>query len=70
MAGCSQFIPILNSMRVSVDHVDVKMVAEYWITRIDELLGACMRDHDRLPVDRAVIAQPSRFRESMLVHFP
>lgn len=42
------------TMRMSVDQVDVKTVAEYWITRIDELLGACLRDHDRLPADRTI----------------
>lgn len=42
------------TMRMSVDEVDVKTVAEYWITRIDELLSACMRDHDLLPVDRTI----------------
>lgn len=42
------------TMRMSVDEVDVHTVAEYWITRIDELLSACMRDHDRLPADRTI----------------
>lgn len=42
------------TMRMSVDEVDVKTVAEYWITRIDELLSACLRDHDRLPADRTI----------------
>lgn len=42
------------TMRMSVDEVDVETVAEYWITRIDELLSACLRDHDRLPADRTI----------------
>jgi Sulfotransferase family len=42
------------TMRMSVDEVDVNTVAEYWITRIDELLGACMRDHDELPAERTI----------------
>ena len=42
------------TMRMSVDKVDVPTVANYWITRIDELLSACMRDHDRLPADRTI----------------
>jgi Sulfotransferase family len=42
------------TMRMSVDEVDVATVAEYWITRIDELLSACMRDHDRLPPERTI----------------
>ncbi len=42
------------TMRMSVDKVDVPTVANYWITRIDEMLSACMRDHDRLPVDRTI----------------
>jgi hypothetical protein len=29
-------------------------VANYWITRIDELLSGCMRDHDSLPADRTI----------------
>src|SRR5262249_4223311 len=43
-----------HSMRMSDDEVDVNTVAEYWITRIDELLSACMRDHDRLPAERTI----------------
>ena len=42
------------TMRMSVDKVDVPTVADYWITRIDEMLSACMRDHDRLPADRTI----------------
>ena len=42
------------TMRMSVDKVDVPTVANYWITRIDEMLSACMRDHDRLPADRTI----------------
>jgi len=42
------------TMRMTVDEVDVNTVAEYWITRIDELLSACMRDHDRLPAERTI----------------
>jgi hypothetical protein len=42
------------TMRMSVDKVDVPTVANYWVTRIDEMLTACMRDHDRLPADRTI----------------
>lgn len=42
------------TMRMSVDKVDVPTVANYWITRIDEMLSACMRDHDKLPPDRTI----------------
>lgn len=42
------------TMRMSVDKVDVPTVANYWITRIDEMLTACMHDHDRLPADRTI----------------
>lgn len=42
------------TMRMSVDKVDVPTVANYWIGRIDELLSACMRDHDQLPKDRTI----------------
>ncbi|MFI5507215.1 sulfotransferase family protein [Mycobacterium sp. NPDC051804] len=42
------------TMRMSVDQVDVHTVAEYWITRIEEMLSACMRDHHLLPPDRTI----------------
>jgi hypothetical protein len=42
------------TMRMSVDVVDVNTVAEYWITRIHEMLSACMRDHHRLPPERTI----------------
>jgi hypothetical protein len=42
------------TMRMSVDKVDVGTVANYWITRIDEMLSACMRDHDRLAAERTI----------------
>ena len=42
------------TMRMSVDKVDVETVAEYWITRIDEMLSACLRDHHLLPPDRTI----------------
>jgi len=42
------------TMRMSVDKVDVHTVADYWITRIDELLSACMRDHHLLPPERTI----------------
>lgn len=40
------------TMRMSVDKVDVHTVAEYWITHIEEMLSACMRDHHLPPPDR------------------
>jgi hypothetical protein len=42
------------TMRMSVDQVDVPMVARYWIGRIEEMLTACLRDHDRLPPERTI----------------
>jgi hypothetical protein len=42
------------TMRMSVDEVDVNTVANYWITRIDEMLSACMRDHDEVPAERTI----------------
>jgi hypothetical protein len=42
------------TMRMSVDEVDVHTVAGYWIDRIDEMLSACLRDHDKLPPDRTI----------------
>ena len=42
------------TMRMSVDVVDVPTVANYWITRIDEMLSACMRDRALLPPERSI----------------
>ncbi|BBZ33945.1 sulfotransferase family protein [Mycolicibacterium confluentis] len=42
------------TMRMSVDEVDVETVAGYWITRIEEMLTACMRDHHLLPPERTI----------------
>ncbi|CAJ1583305.1 sulfotransferase [[Mycobacterium] wendilense] len=42
------------TMRMSVDRVDVATVAGYWITRIEEMLAACLRDHAKLPADRTI----------------
>jgi hypothetical protein len=42
------------TMRMSVDVVDVPTVANHWITRIDEMLSACMRDHHLLPPERTI----------------
>lgn len=42
------------TMRMSVDAVDVSTVAGYWIGRIEEMLTACMRDHDKLPPERTI----------------
>ena len=42
------------TMRMSVDQVDVPTVAGYWIDRIDEMLSACLRDHDKLPPERTI----------------
>ncbi len=42
------------TMRMSVDVVDVPTVANYWITRIDEMLTACMRDRALLPPERSI----------------
>ncbi|WP_231992203.1 sulfotransferase [Mycobacterium sp. ACS4331] len=42
------------TMRMSVDQVDVETVAGYWITRIEEMLTACMRDHHLLPPERTI----------------
>lgn len=42
------------TMRMSVDEVDVPTVAGYWIGRIEEMLNACLRDHDKLPAERTI----------------
>jgi hypothetical protein len=42
------------TMRMSVDRVDVATVAGYWIGRIEEMLGACLRDHPKLPAERTI----------------
>ena len=42
------------SARMTTDHPDPKRVAAYWAPRMEQLLGACLRDHDLLPQDRTV----------------
>ena len=42
------------TMRMSVDEVDVPTVAGYWIDRIDEMLSACLRDHEKLPPEHTI----------------
>ena len=35
--------------RMRRSHVDLAGLADYWIERVDRLLGACLRDRDKLP---------------------
>jgi len=34
--------------------IEPEALAHYWLERIEQLLGACMRDHDLLPADRTL----------------
>jgi hypothetical protein len=40
--------------RMATDHPDPLRIARYWAPRMEQLLGACLRDHDLLPADRTV----------------
>lgn len=40
--------------RMATDHPDPRGVAAYWAPRIEQLLGACLRDHELLPPARTV----------------
>lgn len=41
-------------MRMTVEKVDVPLVANFWVDRIDDLLSACIRDRHVLPADRSI----------------
>jgi hypothetical protein len=34
--------------------IDLAGLADYWIDRVDKLLGACLRDRDALPAAQAI----------------
>ena len=40
--------------RVRRTRVDLAGLADYWIERVDELLGACLRDRDALPAAQTI----------------
>lgn len=42
------------SARMSTAHPDPVAVGDYWAPRIEDLLNACLRDHDLLPPERTV----------------
>ena len=48
--------------RMSLAHPDPTRIGAYWSARIEEMLRACVRDRDVLPVDRSVDV---RFHEFM-----
>ena len=58
------------TMRMSVDVVDVPTVAGYWIGRIEEMLNACLRDHDKLPPERTIDVRFDEFMADDLGHDP
>jgi hypothetical protein len=53
---------VAYGMRLGTTHPDPKKVGAYWATRIEEMLWACVRDRDVLPVDRSLDV---RFHEFM-----
>jgi hypothetical protein len=48
--------------RMRRTRVDLAGLADYWIDRVEKLLGACLRDRDRLPAAQAIDV---RFHEFM-----
>lgn len=40
--------------RMTTDHPDPRRIAAYWAPRMEQLLGACLRDHGLLPAERTV----------------
>ena len=40
--------------RMRRTHVDLAGLADYWIDRVDRLLGACLRDRDKLPAAQTI----------------
>jgi len=40
--------------RMSLEHIDPIAMGRYWSDRVADLLGACLRDRDLLPVDRTI----------------
>jgi hypothetical protein len=40
--------------RMATDHPDPIEIGRYWAPRIEQLLGACLRDHELLPPERTV----------------
>jgi hypothetical protein len=40
--------------RMATDEPDPAEIAAYWVPRIDQMLGACLRDHELLPPERTV----------------
>jgi hypothetical protein len=40
--------------RMRRTRVDLAGLADYWIDRVDKLLGACLRDRDKLPAAQAI----------------
>jgi hypothetical protein len=40
--------------RMATDEPDPGEIAAYWVPRIEQLLGACLRDHELLPAERTV----------------
>jgi len=42
------------SARLGQDRVDAPAIGSYWADRLERMLGACVRDRDRLPADRSI----------------
>ncbi|MBB2991632.1 hypothetical protein FHR72_003117 [Mycolicibacterium iranicum] len=50
----SMIAMVTYSERMHRDTVDVPTVAAAWVDRLEKLLGACVRDRDRIPDDRSI----------------
>jgi hypothetical protein len=45
---------VTYSARMNVGHIDPHAYGRYWAERVEDLLRACVDDHDRLPPDRTI----------------
>jgi hypothetical protein len=45
---------VTYSARMNVEHIDPHAYGKYWSERVEDLLRACVDDHDRLPQDRTI----------------
>jgi hypothetical protein len=63
VAITASFVTMVTySARMNVAHPDPYAYGKYWAARVEDLLRACVEDHDRLPADRTIDVQ---FRDFM-----
>ena len=54
--------------RMATDHPDPLAIARYWSPRVEQLLNACLRDHELLPEERTVhVRLPDLVADDMVV---